>query len=224
MNNRYGRFEHAILATDMVVFTVRDEKLQVLLIKTNKPEFKGKWALPGGLVQAEADLLESAQTHLKNKTGVTGIYLEQLQTFGKPDRDPFGRVVSVAYIALVPSNKHDLVTTSEYDDIAWVPIHEVESLAYDHNDILNTAFSRLKAKLEYTNIVSALLPKDFTLSDLQEMYEVILQKEFDKRNFRKKILSIGTIEETGEMTSGEAYRPAKLYRFKTTKLQDVEML
>lgn len=217
-------YEHAVIATDVVIFTMKDDVLQVLLIKMTKSEYEDHWALPGGLVEGDEGLEESAHRHLEVKTGVKEDYLEQLETFGAPDRDPFGRVVSVAYFALVPQDKHELSTSEEYDGVEWFPVGDLPKLAYDHELMLATAVARLKAKLEYTNIAYGLLPHSFTLTDLQTVYEVILGKDIDKRNFRKKILASGILKETKEIRSDGAYRPAKLYAFTSESPQVVEML
>lgn len=224
MTNTYGRFKYAILATDVVVFTIIDEALHVLLIKTNKAELKGKWALPGGLISGDEDLEESARKHLAVKTGIKDMYIEQLQTFGDPRRDPFGRVVSVAYVGLVPSDKFTLSTTGEYEGIEWHKISDLPKLAYDHEEIIAVGLDRLRSKLTYTNIVQGLLPKQFTLTQMQGVYELILNKKIDKRNFRKKILSLDLVKETKNVQSGGAHRPAQLYTFKSLKPIIVEML
>jgi 8-oxo-dGTP diphosphatase len=224
MVKKYGQFTHAILATDVVAFTIMEEALHVLLIKTNKPDFNGKWATPGGLVASDEGLEAAAFRHLHAKTGVKDMYMEQLATFGDPKRDPFGRVVSVAYMGLVPFDQHELFTTAEYDDIAWFPIRNLPQLAYDHEEVIAAALDRLKGKLTYTNIVQSLLPKQFTLTEMQNIYERILGKEIDKRNFRKKILSLGIVAETSFVQAGTAHRPAQLYRFTSTKPKVVQML
>ncbi|MBI5147742.1 MAG: NUDIX hydrolase [Parcubacteria group bacterium] len=223
--SKYGRkYTHAVIATDVVVFTIKDEKLQALLIKMKKPEFRGYWAVPGGLVKGEEGLETAAFRHLSEKTGMRGVYIEQLQTFGDPKRDPFGRVVSVAYIALVSWDKHELKTSEQYGGVAWFPIAGLPKLAYDHEEIVRMAATRLKAKIEYTNIVRGLLPRRFTLTELQRAYEIILGKVIDKRNFRKKILETKIIKEVKGKISSGAHRPARMYRFVVDKPQAVEML
>lgn len=221
---QYKREKYAILATDVVIFTIKDGTLQVLLIKTTKKELKGSWAIPGGLIDYDESLKDAAKKHLKNKTGLTDVYLEQLETFGAPNRDPFGRVVSVAYFALIPPNRYILKTSKNYSDIKWVPFKSLPELAYDHEDILFTAVARLRSKLEYTNIVQGLLPARFTLSNLQETYEIILGKQIDKRNFRKKVLALKVVKETNGVAGGEAHRPAKLYAFTSKKPQIIQIL
>ncbi|MCK5415827.1 NUDIX hydrolase [Candidatus Parcubacteria bacterium] len=220
----WKNFKHAVIATDVVIFTVIDNELKVLLIKTNKGPFKGKWVLPGGLVNIKESVDNSAAKHLKNKTGLSNIYLEQLYSFGEVNRDPLGRVVSVSYFALAPNKEYQFKTTKEYDEIAWHSINEIKKLGYDHEDIIKLAIIRLKSKLEYTNIVYSLLPTEFTFTDLQKMYETILERKIDKRNFRKKILSLDIIKKTNKKTIGGANRPAHLYKFKNRKLEVVEII
>lgn len=223
--SKYNReFKHAVIATDIALFSIKEGKLHVLLIEMKKPEYKGKWALPGGLVDVEEGLENAARRHLDVKTGVKQVYLEQLETFGDPKRDPFGRVVSVAYFALISWDKYKLSTSSEYGGVAWFSIDKLPKLAYDHNKIIITAIDRLKTKLMYTNIVYGLLPKSFTLTQLQDVYELILDETLDKRNFRKKILSLDIVKETKGVQTGQAFRPAQLYTFISNKPKVIEML
>ncbi len=168
------KYSHAVIATDVVIFTVHEEQLKVLLIKMKKKPFVGMWAIPGGLVHGKESVDEATQRHLVEKTGVKDVFLEQLYTFGRVNRDPFGRVVSVAYFALIPNAGLKLKTTADYDDVAWFSMKKIPKLAYDHNEILQTAMRRLKAKLGYSTISYSLLPREFTLSQLQHIYEVIL--------------------------------------------------
>ena len=218
------KYEFAVIATDVVIFTVQDHELKVLLINMKKPPFNGFWACPGGLVKPKESVEDSAKYHLHEKTGVKGVYLEQLHTFGQVSRDPFGRVVSVAYFALIPSDNLNLQTTKEYKNVAWFPVKKLPKLAYDHTEIIKMAVEKLKHKLEQSNIVYSLLPKHFTLSDLQGIYELILDKNLDKRNFRKKIFSLNIIREAGRKKSGEANRPAQLYEFESKNPWDIEVL
>lgn len=218
------KYKFAVIASDVVMLTVRDGKLEVLCIQMQKAPFIGKWAVPGGLVQPTESVDEAAHRILAEKAGIHGVYLEQLYTFGKVRRDPFGRVVSVAYFALVPSDALRLKTTKEYKDVQWFPVKKLPGLAYDHADIVATAVQRLQAKLGYTNIVYSLLPKTFTLSELQGMYETILGKTLDKRNFRKKVIGLKLVKPAGEQRKGQASRPAELYRFAATELKKVEIL
>lgn len=209
------RYKFAVIATDVVILTVRDEQLRVLLIKMKKHPFTGHWAVPGGLVKPKESVDESAHRHLGDKTGVKNVYLEQLYTFGAVHRDPFGRVVSVAYFALVPHSRFILKTSDLYEDIAWFSVAALPKMAYDHREMVRVAVARLKAKLEYSNIVYSLLPFEFTLSELQRVYEVILGRTLDKRNFRKKLLSLGLLKSLGKKLRGGPSRPAQLYAFVT---------
>ena len=207
------KYKFAVIATDVVIFTIKDNKLQVALIEMKKQPFSGNWAIPGGIIKPNESVDAAAKRHLNDKAGVKDVYLEQLYTFGRVDRDPFGRVVSVTYFALVPSSNVTLKTSKEYTDIAWFPVTELPKMAYDHKEVVRFAVERLKAKLEYTNIVYSLLSKEFSLSDLQQTYEIILDKKLDKRNFRKKILSLSLVKKTGSISVGEAHRPAEMYSF-----------
>lgn len=185
---------------------------------------EGKLAFPGGLVHVSESVDEAARRHLQNKAGIEGFYLEQLYTFGGVDRDPFGRVISVAYYALVPANKVTPHSSSRYQDAEWISVSDVKEMAYDHKQILQTALERLRNKLGYTNIIYSLLPQEFTLSELQEMYEIILGHSLDKRNFRKKVLSLDLVKETPHKRGGLASRPAQLYKFLEHKPTIVEIL
>jgi len=182
------------------------------------------WAIPGGLVKSNESVEQAAKRHLSVKTGVHDVYLEQLYTFGDIQRDPYGRVVSVAYFALIPNSGVTLKTTEKYTDIMWISIKKLPRLAYDHKEIIRVAVQRLKAKLGYTTISYSLLPKEFTLSELQNVYEIILGKNLDKRNFRRKILERGLVQTTGKVRRGEASRPAALFAFKKRIPQLVELL
>ena len=211
-------------AADAAIFTVRDGRLCLLLIQMKKKPYAGRWALPGGLLGDEETSEGAARRILRTQTGVTDGYLEQLMTFDDPKRDPLGRVISVGYFALLPSEGIRLRTTEKYADVRWWPVAKLPPLAYDHARIAKTALERLRAKLEYTNIVSQLLAAVFPLSQLQGAYEDILGRRLDKRNFRKKILSLGLLAATGKTTSGGAHRPAELYRFKRKDLTVIEIL
>jgi len=218
------KYKFAVIATDVVILAMDNGELKALLIKMKKKPFADSWAAPGGLVGGSESVDAAAERVLREKTGVSHVYLEQLYTFGKVSRDPFGRVVSVAYFALLPNIDVKLKTTNEYADVRWFPAADLPKLAYDHKEIIECAVNRLRAKLEYTNIVYGLLPAEFTLSDLQKTYEAILGRRLDKRNFRKKILALGLVATTGKKTIGEPNRPAVLYRFKKRSLQNIEVL
>jgi len=213
------------VAVDVTVFTVLGGALQVLVVQTTGGPFAGAWALPGGLVHDQESLDAAAARELMARTGVGDVYLEQLYTFGRPDRDPAVRVVSVAYVALIPHAGRFPGTTDnpKYCQVIWCPVHRVPALAYDHAEIVRTAVARLQAKLQYTNLVYTLLPLAFTLSELQSVYEAILARSLDRRNFRKKILSTGLLAALGR-TRGGAHRPAALYRFRRRRPMTVAIL
>lgn len=207
-------YPHPAVTTDVVIFTLLDKQLQVLLIKRRNSPYQGTWALPGGFVEPEEDLEQGAWRELKEETGVSGVYLEQLYTFGRPDRDPRERVITVAYYALIPSERLSLHAASDADAVAWFAMGELPTLAFDHGDIITMAHQRLVAKLDYSTIAFQFMPTTFTLSELQEVYETILRAGLDKRNFRKWVLTMECIEETGNERRNGAHRPAKLYRVK----------
>lgn len=218
------KYKYAVIASDVAIFSIRRGELNVLLIQMKKKPFLGMWAAPGGLVKGDESVDEAAVRILEEKTGIKDVYLEQLYTFGDVDRDPFGRVVSVAYMALIPSDRMELKTTSEYGGVEWFAVNGLPTLAYDHKRIIRAAVKRLRGKLEYSNIACNILPKEFTLSDLQRVYETVLDTRLDKRNFRKKILSLGLVRPLEKKRGGEAHRPAKLYAFTVRKPQIVNIL
>lgn len=211
------------VAVDCCIFTVINGELCVLLIKM-KEKLTDFWALPGGLIANNETTDEAVRRILKQQTSVSNVYLEQLYTFNELDRDPFNRVISIAYFALIPAENVILKTTSKYSDIKWWPMKELPSLAYDHQKIAKYGQKRLKWKVTYTNAIWSLLPEEFSLSQLQNAYESVLGKTLDKRNFRKKILSLKIIQETGNKVTIGAHRPAKLYKFSTKEPEIVEII
>jgi 8-oxo-dGTP diphosphatase len=212
------------VAVDNCIFTVKDGRLHVLLIQMRKPPFAGAWALPGGLIRDDETLDDAAARILEEQTGVTDVYLEQLYTFSRPDRDPFGRVISAAYFALVPAEKIRLQTVPKYESVRLWKVSSVPHLAYDHDEVVAYARKRLAWKLEYTNVVWSLLPPKFTLAELQNVYEAVIGEKLDKRNFRKKVLSLNLIKPVGEPVVRGAHRPAMLYHFTSRKSKIVEVL
>jgi 8-oxo-dGTP diphosphatase len=209
------------VTVDVVIFTLRDNDLQVLLVKRKHPPFEGMWAIPGGFVGMDESLEEAALRELEEETGVRDVYLEQLYTFGDPGRDPRGRVITVAYFAVAPADALRPRAGDDASETRWWSIYNLPPLAFDHADILAYALQRLRYKLEYTAVGFELLPETFTLSELQAAYEVVLGEKLDKRNFRRKILGAGVIEETGAYRTGEG-RPAKLYRFREDAVAEVK--
>lgn len=194
------------VATDVVLFSIHQDRLEVLLTARGD----GGWALPGGKVGMVEDLSASALRVLEQRTGIRGVYLEQLYTFGRPDRDPRQRVISVAYYALVPLAQLPPLQP----DVGWFPVKALPPLTYDHGEIVALAHRRLAAKLAYSTIALKFMPRRFTLSALQKVYETILGEALDKRNFRKRVLAMDCIEATGELAREGNHRPARLYRVK----------
>lgn len=205
-------YARAALAVDIVVFGL-DEDLQVLLIKRDLEPFQGKWALPGGFVRLDETLEEAARRELDEETGVSRLFMEQLHTFGDLGRDPRERVVSVAYYALVKLSDHRVKAATDAREAAWFSVDDLPRLAFDHDKILGAALVRLKGKVRVQPIGFELLPPKFTLSALQRLYESVLERPLDKRNFRKKVLAMGFLEDLDEVEQDVAHRAARLYRF-----------
>ncbi|MEJ2644623.1 MAG: NUDIX domain-containing protein [Gammaproteobacteria bacterium] len=201
-----------LVTTDMVIFTLQDQRLELLLQRAGGLH-PGQWALPGGSVGIAEDLEASARRQLKEETGVAGVFLEQLYTFGAPARDPRDRIISVAYYALIPPDRLQ-AQPRDGAGAAWFPLDGLPELPLDQAEIAATARERLVAKLHYSTIALQFMPPEFTLSELQQVYETILQTRLDKRNFRKSVLAMQQIEETGAERRSGAHRPARLYRVK----------
>lgn len=208
------------VTVDVVIFTIQQGVLKVLLVKRLIEPFIGQLAIPGGFVLEHEDLDEAAVRELREETGVTDVYLEQLYSFGKPDRDPRGRVVTVAYFALISPDRV-LQAGTDAADAAWYPVDEIPPLAFDHATILNYALERLRNKLEYTTVGFQLLPEKFTLTELQEVYAAILGKKLDKRNFRRKMSVLKILKPLREYRRG-GQRPAQLYRFVATRFEKLK--
>jgi len=203
------------VTVDCVVFglDLDAEDLKILLIQRSGKPFAGMWALPGGFVDMDETLEQAAKRELQEETGISRLYLEQLYTFGDPGRDPRDRVITVAYYALVKLTDHPIKADTDASDVAWFGVSDLPRLAFDHAKIVATALGRLKGKVRYQPIGFELLPAKFTLSQLQRLYEVVLERRLDKRNFRKKILGMGLLVETSEIQKDVAHRAARLYRF-----------
>ena len=200
-----------LVTVDVVLFTIRDRRLHLLLIKRLAKPFENRYALPGGFVREDESLDAAAIRELREETGIGDVYLEQLYTFGDPKRDPRGRVITVAYYALVPHNQV-LRAGTDASDAAWFPIAELPPLAFDHRKIAEYAHQRIRNKLDYTNVGFELLPERFTLTELQLVHEAILGEALDKRNFRRKIIQKGIVKPTKEWQQ-TGRKPAQLYRF-----------
>src|SRR5215469_950829 len=207
------RRDRPAVAVDVVILTVRDGRLEVILVKRNHPPFEGLWSIPGGFVRYDESLEAAAKRKLAEVTGVSDVYLEQLYTFGDPERDPRMRVITVVYYALIRADQ--LQTPSRDGDtsyqVCWA--YDLPSLAFDHESIMRYSLQRLRAKLEYTTIGFQLLGHEFTMSELQEVYQAILNRKLDKRNFRKKLLLMRIVEPTSHTKMVGPHRPAQLFRF-----------
>jgi 8-oxo-dGTP diphosphatase len=219
----------ALLATDISLFAIRDNELFVRLIKVNQPFYSpNTWGLPGGLVHPLKTADQSAVQHIENKAGVDSkkIYLEQLYTFSDIARDPRNRVVSVAYIALTHWESLSERECADSKEVQWITVSKALKLklAYDHNEILSAAFGRLKSRITYTTLISRLVANEFTLSELEQAYECIIEADLDKRNFRKKILKLGILKVLAGKKMNGRFRPAQLYAFKSMKISDIEVL
>lgn len=211
----------AILATDVLLFTVIEKKLYVRLISVDRPpHFVGVSGLPGGLVGPQETALEAAKRHLRDKSYISSskVYLEQLYTFSGIDRDPRGRVVSVAYFGCVSWDSLNAEEKGNYSETYWQEISTIGKLAYDHKEIITVGLERLKTKIKYTTLISKLLPAEFTISDLQSVYEMILGIKIDKRNFIKRINQLAIIISVDKKRQGQKARPAQLYKFKNRKV------
>ncbi|MFT7899590.1 NUDIX domain-containing protein [Tenacibaculum ascidiaceicola] len=210
------------VAVDAVVFGYQQKELSILLIKRGVEPFKGTWALPGGLVLENESLEHAVERELLEETGVTIDYLEQLYTFGTPKRDPRNRVISVTYFGLVSPNHFKISANTDAAEVQWFPIHELPKLAFDHNLILTTALQRLQNKINYQPIGFELLKKEFPFSDLENLYQTILDRKIDRRNFRKKIMSFEILTETDKIHQPSSGRPAKLFKFNAKKYKELE--
>jgi len=207
------------VTVDLVIFAMRDWQLEVLLIQRGVPPFAGRWALPGGFVLDGESLDAAARRELAEETGVRDVYLEQLYTFGEPKRDPRGRVVTVAYYALLTTEVAPLVAGTDAGAARWMPARQHPPLAFDHEQILSYALERLTNKLEYTTVGFQLLPKKFTLGQLQRVYEAVLGRPLDKRNFRRKIALLAILKPLQEWAHEGPSRPAQLYQFSAKRFE-----
>ena len=207
------RYPHPAVTVDAVVFGLDETDLKVLLIQRDLAPYEGRWAIPGGFVNMDEDLEAAARRELEEETGLRPLYLEQLYTLGAPKRDPRERVISIAHYALVKLTDHAVRAASDARNVAWFPVADLPELAFDHEEILEIALKRLQAKIRYEPIGFELLPEKFPLSELQRLYETVAEQPLDKRNFRKKILRMGLLQDTHEIQQDVAHRAARLYRF-----------
>lgn len=218
MNTKYPGYEQVAVTVDLVIFTVNDDLLKVMLVKRAEEPFADRWSLPGGFLKNSESLGDAALRVLKEKAGVEDVYMEQLYTFGGLDRDPRARVITVAYFALIPWKELAPPPSGKVTDLMWASVNRLPKLAFDHREIVTYAVQRLRAKAGYSNIVYGLMPRQFRLSELQKMYEIIMNEKLDKRNFRKRMLATGLLHETGRKDVAGAHRPAMLYKFKKMEI------
>ncbi|HMA34502.1 MAG TPA: NUDIX domain-containing protein [Chloroflexia bacterium] len=213
-----GRYPRPSVTVDLVILTIQDADLRVLLVERGQSPFAGMWALPGGFVRIAESIHETARRELAEETGLAGedIYLEQLYTFGEPERDPRTRVITVAYFALVPADvSRRLHPGTDAAAVRWFSVYQLPELAFDHAQIVDVALRRVRSKLDWTPIAFRLLPEHFTMTQLRNAYQIILHRELDKQNFSKKMLQsrIKVIEPVPNALVTGAHRPAQLYRF-----------
>ncbi|MBR9921411.1 MAG: NUDIX hydrolase [Bacteroidetes bacterium] len=211
--SEFNNFFKSAFSVDNVIFGFDEGDLKVLLIKRGADPFKGMWALPGDLVYPNEDLNTAAVRVLEELTGISDVYLEQVRAFGAVNRHPLGRVITIAYFSLININKYVVTAASFAQKAKWHSVSTVKDLAFDHNQILDACYNLLKQRVRTRPIGFELLPHKFTLTALQHLYEAILETELDKRNFRKKILSMNLLIDLNETQEGVAHRPAKLYKF-----------
>lgn len=220
----YKLYENQGIHVITSLFTVEQGVVKVLLIKRNNEPFCGDWVLTGGALYNNETLEEGAKRELKEKTGIDNIPLKQFKAFGRIDRSPVMRMVAIGYIGIIDSKRVSILKkTRNTKDADWVPIDKVPHLGYDHNEILESAIEELKKDIINSNILKSLFPDGITIPELQKTYEAILGRKFDRRNFRKKILSLNLLEDTNELGRFEGKKPAKIYRFKD-KIDEIDVL
>ena len=220
----YKLYENQGIHVITSLFTVEQGVVKVLLIKRNNEPFYGDWVLTGGALYNNETLEEGAKRELKEKTGIDNVPLKQFKAFGRIDRSPVMRMVAIGYIGIIDSKRVNILRkTRNTKDADWVPIDKVPHLGYDHNEILEAAIEELKKDIINSNILKSLLPDGITIPELQKTYEAILGRKFDRRNFRKKILSLNLLEDTNELGRLEGNKTTKIYRFKD-KIDEIDVL
>jgi 8-oxo-dGTP diphosphatase len=208
------RYPHPAVTVDLTIFTVQNERLELLLVKRGGEPFKGQWALPGGFVRINEDLSAAAARELQEETGISNTYLQQVAAFGKPDRDPRERVISVAFFAVISADQIALKAGSDAADARWWPIAKLPELAFDHDEIIAAAYRAAVEELPRSSMAFQFLKLEFTLTDLQQIHEAVQGKKLDKRNFRKWVLSLKILKATGRYSRNGRHRPAELFRLR----------
>ncbi len=219
--------QYTIVATDVVIMTIKDGELAARMMKVHRPPYyENQYGFPGGLILISETAEQAALRIVKERAGLRehSIYLEQLQTFSELNRDKRGKVVSISYLALVPWEELDGAERDSDDELAWIPVKKLRNLAYDHNDMLKVAKERLSSRVTYTTLIAKIMPKEFTLTELEKTFELVSGKSLDKRNFRKKIEKLSVLTDLKKKTEGVKHRPAKLYKFTSEKVIILEML
>ena len=212
MNFKKDRF---YVTVDAVVFTILNNELKIIIIRRKNPPFKGYFALPGGFVELDENLDDAAERELKEETGVENIFLKKLKPFGKVGRDSRGRIITIPYLAIISGKNVKLHSTCDAELARWHSVYNLPKLAFDHKEIISYALNKLRSDIEKSNIAFQIIPKKFTLTELQRVYEIILNKKLDKRNFRKKLRELLILKELPETKMEGAHRPARLYSFKS---------
>lgn len=220
----FENFFKSAFTVDNVIFGFDDGTLKTLLIRRNEEPYDNYWALPGYFINQNEALDSAAKRVLKEVTGLENVYLEQLQTFGKPGRHDFGRVITVAYYSLVKIADFQPRAAGVAQEVAWHPVHDLQELAFDHNQIIQVALNKLKHSIRVKPVGFELLPPAFTLTELQHLYEAIWETDLEKRNFRKKILAMGLLRDLKRLQEGVAHRPAKLYAFDEARYQELSKI
>lgn len=218
----YDKFFQFGLSVDCVVFGYHARQLKVLLIKRGAPPFKGDWALPGDLVYPNEDIPVAARRILQDLTGIRELFMAQTRTYGKVDRHPAGRVITTAYYSLIDIALHDPHASAWADGVYWRELNDCPALAFDHDDILSDALQALREKVRHQPIGFELLPQKFALAELQALYEAILDTQYDKANFRKRILSMNLLIDLQEYQKDVPHRPGKLYSFDKARYDELK--
>ncbi len=216
-----------VVAVDVIIFTIVDNALMARAMKVHRPPYyDNQYGFPGGLIGIDETAENAAARIIKEKANIRerSVYLEQLQTFSETGRDKRGKVVSVAYVALIPWEELEADERTSYPELGWVPVKKLKQMAYDHDYMLQVALERLSARVTYTTLIAKIMPQEFTLTELEKTFELLADKTLDKRNFRKKIEKLSILRDLKKKTTGTKHRPAKLYCFKSEKVAYLEVL